>query len=334
MDNNNKHIDSWLFVALLFISTITVGLFFKNGANVPLSVIPIIAGLIAFFLWSLVHKRPIVEMYSKAYPYRKLKLWGGILAVLFFEYTLFCGLNTKQLQLTDQHLYSIIAVFAGAIAFYFAFIRMKVSLRYLFLGVSIPIFAAGCSMGMGRYFGFINFSSPAENVIKTVIINTSYWIVFSILYQLVCEEAAFRGFLMQRLISSKDKRARAVILSSLVFALWHITIGVFKGMNVAQGLVSFAENFVIGCFLALLFLKGKNLLISAISYGIITGLKISMLASGKYLGLSEYFSITTTASELKFILLWLGCLLMGVILVLTIPEKKRPAVVYYRGKLE
>ena len=326
MEKKNKLIDVWIFVALAFIISSAIGWFNQRGVNIPLSAIPIFAGLLGFFFWVFIYRKPITEIYSKGYPYRKLKLWGIISSVVFFEYLLIWGLHSKQIQLVDEHLYSLTVIFIGAIAFYFSFIRMRVSLRFLFLGILIPLLASGSAVGLGRYFGFVQFSVPREDVLGIVFLNTSYWIIFGILYQLVCEELAFRGFLMQRLV---DKgRAQAVIISSFIYAIWHIIIGIFQGINIQQGVVSFAENFIIGCLLALLFIKGKNLLIAAISHGIIIGLKLSLLAGDKYPGLSQYFQTTTTPAELKFIMLWFLCLFIGLIVVLITPEKRKPQPVF------
>ena len=326
MKKKSSFLSGWIFVALIFIISIAIGWFHQKGTNIPLSTIPIFAGSLGFFFWVFIYRKPIAEIYSKGYPYRKLKLWGIILSVIFFEYILVWGLHSKQIQLVDEHLYSLTVISIGAIAFYFSFIRMRVSLRFLSLGILIPLLASGSAVGLGRYFGFVQFSVPKEEVIKLVFFNTLYWIIFGILYHLVCEEPAFRGFLMQRLM---DKgRAQAVIISSFIYAIWHIIIGIFQGINIQQGVVSFAENFIIGCLLALLFIKGKNLLIAAISHGIIIGLKLSLLAGDKYPGLSQYFQTTTASAELKFIMLWFLCLFIGLIVVLITPEKRRPQPVF------
>jgi len=325
MKNNNSIIKIYFFVISLFLLTLAAAQGWSKGFNIPLSIIPVFAGLLAFFFWIFVYKKRVVEIYSKGYPYRKLKSWGWILSFVFFQYIIAWGLYSGQLSLIDEHLYAIIVILAGAIAFYFSFVRMKVSLRYFFLGVFIPILAAGCALGFGKYFGFVNFFTPKQDIIKIVFLNTTYWIIFSILYQLICEEVAFRGFLTQQLLSKS--RTHAVLISSLIFAMWHLTIDIFQNITIAQGIIDFIEKFIIGCLLALLFIKGKNLLISAISYGIITGLKISILSSSEYPGLGQYFQITGATSELKFIMLWLSCLLIGTVLVLITPQKRKSMVI-------
>lgn len=323
VEKKDRFIDIWFFTILIFIASIAIGWLWHNGVQIPLSIISIIAGILGFTFWVFIYKKPISEIYYKGYPYRKLKVWGVISSFIVFEYILAWGLHSRQLQMTDQYLYSITVVFIGSIAFYFSFVRMKVSLRYLFLGIFIPILASGAVVGLGKYFGFINFSIPKENVTRIVLLNTCYWIIFNMLYHLICEEPAFRGFLTQRLL--QRGKTQAIIVSSLIFAIWRISIGIFQGITVSQAAVSFFESFTIGCLLAVLFIKGKNLLIAAISHGIIDGLRISLFAGDRYSGLDQYFTIANVPfAELKFITLWISCLFIGVIIALMLPQKRRP----------
>ncbi|MBN1405477.1 MAG: CPBP family intramembrane metalloprotease [Candidatus Omnitrophica bacterium] len=322
MEKKNNFFDVWIFIVAIFTASVGIGWLWYKGLNLPLSAISMVTGMLGFFFWIFIYRRPMSEMYYKGYPYRKLKVWGALVAFLFFEFIISWGLHTGQIGFADQNLYSVIVVFAGSLVFYFAFIRMRISLRYLFLGIFIPLLASGSIIGMGKYFGFVNFYLPQENVTKAVIFNTCYWIIFNMLYHLICEEPAFRGFLLQRLM---DKgKARAVIISSLVFAAWRLSIGVFQNVTVQQYAVSFLESFTIGCLLAVLFIKGKNLLIAAITHGIIDGLRISLFAGDKYPGLDQYFTVAPAAqfAELKLIALWIGCLFLGIMLVLMIPQKR------------
>ena len=327
-ENKNKIIDTWVFIALVFSISLALRYFCERVINIPVSTIPIFTGILGFLFWIFVYQRPITDIYSQIYPYRKLKPWGWLSSFIFFEYVLTWGLYTKQLELVYENFYLIIVIFIGAIAFYFSFVRMKVSLRFLFLGIFIPILASGCAIGLGKYFGFIKFSLPKDDVVRVIFLNTLYWVLFNTLYQLVCEEPAFRGFLVQRL--TEKGRAHAVIISSIVYATWHVIIILFPRIDISKVAICFLENFVIGCLLALLFIKGKNLLISAVSGGIIDGLNLSIFAGDRYFGLSQYFQMTQNLSELKFIILWLGCLAIGIALVLMIPEKRRPQVILAR----
>ena len=328
MAKKSSPINVWIFIALVFIISLSVKYLSQKGINIPLSTIPILVGLSGFIFWVFACRKPIIEIYSLVYPYKKLKLWAALSAFMLFEYILAWGLHTKQLELVYEHFYSIIVIFIGVIAFYFSFVRMKVSLRYLFLAIFIPFLALGSAVGLGKYFGFIHFSTPQEDVAGIVFLNAFYWAFFYMLYQLICEEPAFRGFLMQRLMDRG--RTQAVIISSFIFAIWHMVLNIFEGAGVSRLILSLPESFITGCFLALLFVKGKNLLIAAISHGIIIGLKISLFAGNKYPGLSQYFKITGPAAESKFIILWLGCLLVGTILVLITPEKRKPQIVFHK----
>lgn len=329
MGKNNKLIDVWIFTALLFI--VPAALSFSSSAEggIPISAIPIIVGILGFLFWKAVNKKPALAIFSPIYPYKKLKLWAALSAFVFFQYILVWGLHSEQIKLEYAHFYSIIAVFVGCIAFYFSFVRMKVSLRYLCLAIFIPLLAMGLAIGIGRYFGFIEFFSPKENIIGLIFLNTIYWILFNILYQLICEEPAFRGFLTQRLMGKGQ--VRAVIISSFIFAAWHVAINLFASTDFIKGTAGFIESFIVGCLLALLFIKGKNLLIPAIAHGIISGLKISLFAGDKHAGLGQYFKILSPVSEFNFISLWLICLSLGVVLVIITPEKIRPDNIFAKS---
>ena len=321
MKNNNRLTDVWIFIASMFISTVLLGYISQGNAKVSFASIPILAGLLGFAFWVFSYKSPITKIYSNTYPYKKLKLWAGICAFVFFEYIIAWGLRTKQLRLDYVDFYSVIAVFGGVIAFYFSFIRMKVSLRYLFLGIFVPLLAFGAALGLGKLFGFISFARPPEGIIKIVFLNVAYWSLFNMLYQLVCEEPAFRGFLLQRLTSKGD--GFAVVVSSVVYAVWKVSMLIFVDANISQCLFSLLDNFVVGCLLALLFIRGKNLLIAAVCSGIIGGLKTSLFVDHAYMGLNRYFVIEGMANVYSLNILWLSCLVLGIILVLITPQKQR-----------
>ncbi len=183
---------------------------------------------------------------------------------------------------------------------------MKVSLKYLFLGIFIPLFALGLAIGLGKYFNVIKFLTPQDNVVKTLFINTLYLAIFNTFYQLICEEPAFRGLIAQRL--SNTGMLKPAIISSFIYALWHIVILLFMPVGMLKIIFTFAERLIMGCLFALLFIKGRNLLIPAVCNGIISAIKLSLFTGGEHI---------------VFIVFWLGCLTLGAILILIIPEKAR-----------
>ncbi len=296
MQDKNKLIDIWIFVVLIFAVSLAMQYASYKVAQIPASAIGLFLGFLGFIFWRVVYKKPIIEIYSQTYPYRKLKPWGAVSAFVFFEYVLARGLHSGQLKLDYEHFYYIIAIFIGAIAFYFSFVRMKISLKYLFFGIFIPLLAFGAALGFGKYFEFINFS----------VYNIFYWMLFNILYQLVCEEPVFRGIIVKKLSLIGEKRA--ILISSVVFAMWHVIFMPVEGIDFLKIVFNIAENFILGCLLAILFIKGKNLLIPAVSHGIINGLK---------------FGIFSGETSYGFTMLWLACLSVGIILLITIPAQKR-----------
>ncbi len=298
MQDKNKSIYVWVFVALIFAASLAMQYASVKTAPIPASAIGLFLGVLGFIFWRVVYKKPIIEIYSQTYPYRRLKPWGVVSAFVLFEYVLARGLYSGNLKLDNEHFYYIIAIFIGTIAFYFSFIRMKISLKYLFYGIFIPLLAFGAAMGFGKYFEFINFS----------VLNIFYWVLFNILYQLVCEEPVFRGIIVKKLSLKGEKQA--ILISSVIFAMWHVIFMPVEGIDFLKIVFNLGENFIVGCLLAVLFLKGKNLLIPAISHGIINGLK---------------FGIFSGEGSYGFTMLWLACLSVGTILLVTIPEKKRPS---------
>ena len=53
---------------------------------------PFCVGLLAFFFQLFIDKGPLIVLYSKSYPYRKLKPYGWLSAFLIFEFVLVWGL--------------------------------------------------------------------------------------------------------------------------------------------------------------------------------------------------------------------------------------------------
>ena len=70
---------------------------------------------------------------------------------------------------------------------------MKISLRFLFIGILLPIAATGLTLGLGSYFKVLRFHLPAGGIGNIVFLNTAYWIMVSVFFQSICEEPAFRG---------------------------------------------------------------------------------------------------------------------------------------------
>lgn len=309
----------WIYVVVILAISLAVSLFNATGIRVSLYLIPASAGILSILFWLFIVQRPIIELYSKNYPYRKLKMWGFVLSLIFFEFVLIWGLESKQIKLLAEELFLIIVIFAGTIAFYHSFVRMKVSLRFVLLGVFIPILAMGTALGLGKYFGFLSYKMPALDVAKTVFANTLYWMIFNILFQLICEEPAFRGFIMQRLMT--NGKIQAVIISSIIYSLWYVPISFWGKTDIQDLALILGGNFIKGCLFALLFIKGKNLLIAAVSHGIINGLRNSVLSAQGNPGLGQYFQISSFGGQRGFLLLWFGCLLVGVIVVLLTPQK-------------
>ncbi|NQT89672.1 MAG: CPBP family intramembrane metalloprotease [Candidatus Omnitrophica bacterium] len=321
-DNSPKGFsDVWMFVACascvcFFVNWLRV----SRGMSIPGFIAPFVIGLLAFFFQAFMHQRPLIELYSKSHPYRKLKPYGVISAFLLFEFLLMWGLYTKQIVTTGTGLCLINLVFIGLIVYYHAFVRMKVSLRFLFLAIFIPILAGGAALGLGSYFMILKFVVPAQKVGNAVFFNTLYWILFSIFLQMICEEPAFRGYLMQRLLEKGE--IFAIALSASLFAAWRISFIMFTELSMSFVLVMFCANLIMGAIFALLFIKSRNLLVAILCHGLINGFFNSLFAHSANPGMREYVEFLIPQGQGYLVVLWSGCLFVGLILLTIIPRKK------------
>ncbi|MFH1867361.1 MAG: CPBP family intramembrane glutamic endopeptidase [Candidatus Omnitrophota bacterium] len=312
--------EAYFFIAVLLAVSFLTNQMQSKGIGGWYIFAPFAAGIISFVFQIFLSRRPLVELYSKGYPYRKLKPYGVISAFLLFELVLAWGLYTKQIQFLNKDLFLITVVLTGVIAYYHSFVRMKISLRFLFLAIFVPLVAAGVALGMGSYFDILKFTVPAKPVGDAVFFNTIYWILFYIFLQMACEEPAFRGYLMQKLIARGE--VYAILFSSLVFSAWRFFFVFYSGADIACILLASAGNFIMAVMFALLFVKGRNLLVAAICHGIIDGLYVSIFSLAGPPGIREYINFLTPYSRTQLLAFWVSCLFIGLILLTFIPRKK------------
>jgi membrane protease YdiL (CAAX protease family) len=319
-DTNKGYTDIWVFIiSALFLSFLINWLNAVKQIPIPAYIALFAVGLLAFAFQLFAQRKPLIELYSKSHPYRKLKPYGVISTIILFEFILVWGLHTQQIVTTGKDLFFITIVFIGAIVYYHAFVRMKISLRFLFLAIFIPAIAAGAALGLGSYFNILQFVVPVKKIGDIVIFNTFYWVLFYIFIHMICEEPAFRGYLMQRLLVKGE--AFAIIFSSLVFALWRLPFVLFSDMSWADMAITAGGNFMMGAMFALLFIKGRNLLVAVLCHGIIDGLGKSLFASSINPGIREYINFIIPQGEIQLMALWFGCLFIGLILLTIIPRK-------------
>lgn len=314
------------FIGILFFVICVIFIsFFSNhlrskGITGWSTLSPFAVGMLAFIFQIFFNRKSLIELYSKGYPYRKLKPYGVISAFLVFEFILIWGLHTGQIQFLNKDLFFITVVLVGAIIYYHTFVRMKISLRFLFLAIFIPFVATGAALGLGSYFKILEFVVPAKPVGDIVFFNTIYWILFYIFLQTACEEPAFRGYLMQKLVERGE--LFAIIISSLVFVTWRFFFILYSGIDYTGMLLMLIGNFIMAVIFALLFIKGRNLLVAIICHGIIDGLHSSIFASAGHPGIRQYINFLVPGGETQLIAFWTFCLFIGLILLTFIPRKK------------
>ena len=84
-----------------------------------------------------------------------------------------------------------------------------------------------------------------------------------------CEEVFFRGTVLSLLsgrLKGRGRLLKAVVISSAVFALWHL-FNLFGGGDVWATLLQVGYTFLIGCMLAILALKTKTVVFGAVIHG-------------------------------------------------------------------
>ena len=316
----NNFLDVILFV-FLAISTSFIMNWAGSVKGVASAILlaPFAVGVLAFAFQALIIKSPLIALYTKSYPYRRLKPYGVVTTFLLFEFLLAWGLHTKQIDLNNGDIFLITIIFIGVIVYYHLFVRMKISLRFFFLAILIPFLALAAAVGLSSRLNLIQFISPTKSIYKTVILNTFYWIISGVFFQLVCEELAFRGYLMQRLV--KKNEFFAVLVSSLVYAIWRLPFSLFIGAGLREIIITFSGSFITGIIFALLFIKGRNLLVPVLCHSIISGLQISLFTNTVNPGISSYIDFIMPVSQIGLMSLWIGSLAIGLILLTLIPRK-------------
>lgn len=320
IDKKENLLDVVFFIIIaLLISVVFNYSRVKFNVSFPASAASFAVGLAAFFFQGCIRHKKLITLYSKNYPYRRLKPYGILTSFVLFEAVLIWGLHTKQIIFSEENLFLISVVFAGVIVFYHAFVRMKISLRFLSLAIFVPTLAGGTALGLGSYFKILEFIEPVGKIGQIVLVNTLYWILFNLFIQMVCEEPAFRGYLVQRLLNKGENFA--VCVSSAVFALWYVPFVMVQGMDIVNILLALSGNFIMGAMYALLFVKGRNLLTAILCHGIIDGLRASIFASGSSYGIKEYIHFLLPQSRVCLAAIWFSCMVIGLILITFIPRK-------------
>jgi len=320
-EKRGKYTDVWVFGFLVLIISFGVNFLQTRGlVRVPASFAAFAVGLLAVFFQIFVQRKPFIELYSKNYPYRKLTPYGVISAFILFECLLVWGLHTKQIVGSEENLFLISVVFAGAIVYYHTFVRMRISLRFLTMAILIPTLSAGAALGLASHFKVLQFVVPAQVIGRVVFYNTMYWILFNVFAQIICEEPAFRGYLMQRLMGKGE--VFAVVFSSLIFAIWYVPFVISSSSNLVYISLALTGNLIMGAIYALLFIKGRNLLVAVLCHGIIDGLRTSLFVPSPHPGIREYINFLIPNGEIPLAALFFGCLLIGLVLLTVIPRKK------------
>jgi membrane protease YdiL (CAAX protease family) len=103
--------------------------------------------------------------------------------------------------------------------------------------------------------------------------------LFTFIGSFISEELGFRGYLMRRFAAFGD--FRAILLSSLLFGLWHIPPSlILLGSGWARTAIYAVNIFLFGLMLGCLFSVSKSLIPSSLCHGIWNALEYSLFGYG------------------------------------------------------
>jgi len=171
-------LELWIFIIGIFVVSFIINWLDAVRHVTGIAVCgPFLAAVIAFFFQLYFNQRPLIELYSKSYPYRKLKPYGMISAFAIFEFILVWGLHSRQILFFGTDLFQITLVLCGAVVYYHLFVRMKISLRFLILSIFIPLISYGAALGLGSYLNILEFIIPSTKIGGIVFVNTLYWVL-------------------------------------------------------------------------------------------------------------------------------------------------------------
>ena len=161
------------------------------------------------------------------------------------------------------------SVFLGALALW-ALKREGIPLDGI--GFGLQGLRRSCSsQPSGSLWELLYYALAGEAVLDHVspmLILTQQWILLGI-----AEELLFRGYLLSRLartfgaISDPKAQFAAVIVSSLVFSLWHIPVRVFQGASLPDMMLSLAPVFALGVYLGPVYVRSGNVVCTGFAHG-------------------------------------------------------------------
>lgn len=147
-------------------------------------------------------------------------------------------------------------------------ITKKNILQQILIGIFLGVMMSGVLTVLPIIFGFKNMVGDTS---YTRAWQFTYEFIYSIFGVALAEELVFRGYFFYKLLKIKNSRWFAIIISSLIFGLFHIMTG-----NLIQVFLTIILGFIF-CILREKF-KGCTLLSLIIAHGIYDALIILWVA--------------------------------------------------------
>ena len=167
-------------------------------------------------------------------------------------------------------------------------------LRWVVLGIVIPFVLLLIIAGIDLQSGWAELSPPQEMTsaiifeveefaLNALLLSVFIQFLMTFLVNFISEELAFRGFLITRFHALPAWKA--VLISSAIFGLWHIPVGVLVIHGGWLRLITYTVNIAcLGVVFGWLFVRSSSLIPACLAHGIWNALEYTFWGMGNAQG--------------------------------------------------
>lgn len=166
--------------------------------------------------------------------------------------------------------------------------------RWIVLGVVIPLIVLLVIAGIDLILGWAKLSLPQDMTsaiifkveefsVDALLLSVIIQFLMTFLVNFISEELAFRGFLMSRF--RMFPAWKAVFVSSVIFGLWHIPVGVMVIHGGWLRLITYTVNIAcLGVVFGWLFIRSGSLIPACLAHGAWNALEYTFWGMGNAQG--------------------------------------------------
>jgi uncharacterized protein len=196
------------------------------------------------------------------------------------------------------------------------------------LALAYPLIILGLGASIAIFSGAASSHAVAlgPGAINRILISA----LVGIVAVLLTEEGFFRGWLWGSLAAAKVGRYRILILTSVAFAVWHISYATLaKGFILppAQVAIFIANAAVMGAIWGLLRLISGSILVSSVSHSVWNAVAYALFGEGPKIGLLGITQTSLYGAEVGVIGLALNCAFALVLLLLVFAHYRRRSAI-------